>query len=158
MPAFSFRYDSYEPEVVDGNVIRSMALTSTCPTAKLQPDKTMEELARSAFPVSRADVKYATETRRQLGGAKGGSKTGRYMGGAKGGAAKGGSKSSIKRGGAKSTAKSGAKSYGGARGYSKSGGYGGSKVSGGKSFGSKGGRASKGTSRLGDGSRGSAKR
>jgi len=157
VPAFSFRYDSYEPEVNDGNVIQSLALTSTCPTAKLQPDKSMEELARSAFPVSRAEVKHAKETRRQLGGAKGGSKAGGYIGGAKGGAAKGGSKGSIK-GGAKSTAKAGAKSHGGAKGYSKGSSYGSSKISGRKPSGSKGGRTSKGTSRSGGGPRGSAKR
>lgn len=137
VPAFSFRYDNYEPEVNDGNVIQSLALTSTCPNAKLQPDKSMEELARSAFPVSRAEARQAR--------------------GSNGRAPTSGSKGSIKRG-AKSTAKSGAKSRGGSGGYSKGGSYGGSKISGKKSSGSKGGGTSKGTSRSGGGSRGSTKR
>jgi hypothetical protein len=157
VPAFSFRYDNYVPEIDDGNVVQSLALMSTCPTTKLQPDKSMEELAQSAFPVSRAEVRDAKETRRQLGGAKGGSKAGRYIGGAKGGGATGGSKGGIKRG-AKSTAKVGAKGYSGARGHSKGGSYGGSKTSIRKPSGSKGGRTSKGALRSGGGSRGSAKR
>jgi hypothetical protein len=153
IPAFSFRYDSYEPEVDDGNTVQSLPLVSTSPTASLKPDKSMEELARLAFPVSRAERQKAKATRTELGGygySKG-------AGGIARGGAKAGGPGEIKRG-AESMSKAGAKGSSKSRGYSKGSSYGGSKGSGGRSSGSRAGGTSKGSSRSGSGSRrGSAK-
>lgn len=105
VPAFSFRYDHYEPEVSDGNIVQSLALASRCPNANLQVDKSMEELARSAFPVSKAEKRQAKESRKQSKG-DGRPKTGKYA--AKKGAKKAAGKSSVKQG--MKSARSGRKS------------------------------------------------
>lgn len=104
--SFSWRYDEYKPEVEDGNIVLSLPLTSPCPSVNLQPDKSMEELARSAFPVSKAEKQSAKEARRPVkkGGGNGHAK---YTGGVA--VSKGAKKRSLK-GRAKSAAKVGRKS------------------------------------------------
>ena len=63
---FSFKYDQYEPEVTDADIVQSLALTSAFPNAKPKPTTTLEKLARLAFPVSKKEKRETEEWRKGL--------------------------------------------------------------------------------------------
>ena len=110
---FSFAFDSYQPEVESGDAVTSMPLMSSSPSALLKPTHTMEQIAKLAFPVSRAEKKTAKATKTQYTATKQVSqaRTGeRSSGGTKGTSSArsgGGASSSARNAGAKSRTTSG---------------------------------------------------
>lgn len=71
----SFKFDSYEPEVTEEELVKSVPLNSGFPGGDPGPTITLEKLAEIAFPKSKKERKASVEKRKSLvrGGAKKGS-------------------------------------------------------------------------------------
>jgi len=63
---FSYKFDSYEPEITEDDLVKSLPLTSAFPGGDFDPAKPLEELARVAFPVSRREIKEGVEKRKRI--------------------------------------------------------------------------------------------
>lgn len=72
-PSFSFALGRYQPDVEQGDAVSSVPLTTPCPPAAIPETRTLEQLAKLAFPVSRTEKVSAENQKKKLAGAAGAS-------------------------------------------------------------------------------------
>jgi len=55
LPSFSYCFDTYVPEVTDGDSVQCTPLKSPCPPTEIQDNNAIDQLAKLAFPVTKTE-------------------------------------------------------------------------------------------------------